>query len=142
MANNTPQWAPSKPLIVSDPSKLSYFARANLVRAGLSAGVAAGTAGAAFGGLRVQGFGAVDSPSPTVGGAQPTGNAKDVLQGGQTVGDFLSRLSRGVGSFFGNEPAPPPVVVQPEAGPLGVPIGGWILGGIGVLAVGFLLIKK
>lgn len=34
-ANNVPWWAPGRPLIVSDPEKLTYFARANAIRAGV-----------------------------------------------------------------------------------------------------------
>ena len=34
-ANNAPNWGPARPLIVTDPRKLTYFARANMVRAGV-----------------------------------------------------------------------------------------------------------
>jgi outer membrane lipoprotein SlyB len=62
-----------RPLIVSDPKKLTFFAQANLVRAGLSH-----TAGA---------LGDAAPPRPT---------ANDVASGaGQTVGAFLK-------SLFGN----------------------------------------
>ncbi|TAL42424.1 MAG: hypothetical protein EPN91_08575 [Salinibacterium sp.] len=39
-SNNVPWWAPGRPLIISDPNKLTYFARANAVRAGLTASAA------------------------------------------------------------------------------------------------------
>lgn len=42
--NNAPWWGPGRPMIVSDPNKLTYFARANAVRAGVM-----GSAGALHG---------------------------------------------------------------------------------------------
>ncbi len=155
MSNNVPGWAPRRPLIVSDPSKLSYFARANATRSGLAAGAAAGAAGAAFGGMRVSGFGnapsaddwstwAKQQPQPTIGGSTPVEGARDVTQGGQTVADFFDRLSRATGSFFSNStpPAATTVINAPSPGPLGIPIGGWVLGGIVVLGIGFVALKK
>lgn len=152
-SNNTPQWAPSKPLIVADPGKLSYFAKANYTRAGLSAGLAAATAGASAGlrGVHVAGFGnaainRIEQASPAVGGGQPTGGGRDIAMpgAGQSVTDFLSRLSNGVGAFLGGgaQQQQPVVVTQPEAGPLGVPVGGWVLAGVAVLGLGYLVLKK
>lgn len=149
--NNTPQWAPSKPLIVSDAEKLSYFAKANLTRVGLNSGLAV-AGGSGFAGVRLMGFGnaavnRIEQVSPATGGSQPGGTARDVSMpgAGQSVADFASRLSAGIGAFFGGGQAPAPAqtqVVLPDAGPLGVPVGGWVLAGVAVLGVGFLLLKK
>ena len=151
MANNdVANWGPRKPLIVSDPNKLSYFAQAAYTRQGLNAGAAAAVSSSAFAGLRVNGFGAVpmqsyDPAAPNTGGDAPVvgGAGSPMPGGGQTVTDFLSRLSQGVGAFFGQQQQPQyQAPVEREAGPLGIPLGGWILGGIAVVGIGFLVLKK
>lgn len=149
--NNTPQWAPSRPLVTADPGKLSYFAKANYTRAGLNAGMAAATGAEAFSGVRLAGFGnaavnRIEQTSPAVGGSQPTGSGRDVSMpgAGQSVADFTTRLSSAVSAFFGGQ-APvnqQPQVVLPDAGPLGIPVGGWILAGVAVVGIGFLILKK
>ena len=39
--SNNPWWAPGRPCIVTDPNKLTYFARANAIRAGVSSSAGA-----------------------------------------------------------------------------------------------------
>lgn len=86
--------APTRTLIVSDPTKLTYFARAQAVRAG-----AAGTWGA------LSGFGEA-MPNVQTASSDNTKTAGAL----QTVGDLFANLGR---SLLGAQ-TPPPVVVQPE----------------------------
>lgn len=86
--------APTRTFIVSDPSKLSYFARANMVRAG-----AAGTWGA------LSGFGEA-MPNVQTASSDITKTAGAL----QTVGDLFANLGR---SLLGAQPAPQ-VTLPPE----------------------------
>lgn len=145
-ANNTPQWGPTKPLIVSDRSKLSYFARANMIRAGLNAGAAVGGEGAFAGLGSITPANRIDPVSAATGGPLPDASGSMVTTGGggQSVSDFLDRLSRGVGAFFttNQQPAPVPTYVPPDSGPLGLSMGAWLVGGVLALGVGYAILKK
>ena len=104
---------PTREFITSDPGKLTYFARANAVRAGTF------NAWGALGGLA--------EAAPPIG----TADASTVKAAGalQTVGDLLGNLGRGL---FGAAP-PPAVMPPPPSEPSPVP---YLLIGAGALALG------
>jgi hypothetical protein len=159
MANNIPGWGPTKPLIVSDPSKLSYFAKANMIRGGMG-GVAASSASAAFGDLAggrslngwtagVSGLGnAVQAQSASItpgrGSSMESVGAGQVPQGGQTVASWLDGFGtfiRGVvgGSNPADMPPPPTMETRADDTVLGIPRTAAIIGGV---VVGGLVIYK
>ena len=118
--------SPTRMMYVSDPGKLSYFARANMTRAGLRGNLAAAVSGGA--GIRgLDGFGET---------VQDVGTSSDARNstGGQTVADFFTRLGS---SLLGGGAAPAPVLL-PAPAPSPVPM---IIGGVAVLGVGFLAWK-
>ncbi len=136
--NNNPQWAPSRTLIVSDPSKLSYFARANAIRMGVS-GSAGTFQGATVAIEPARGFGNVVTQEydPGTGGYNPTANSSTVQtpSGGQSSESFLDRLGVAVGAGISNflpgranaASYPPPVE---DSNFLGIPPAVWGIGGI------------
>lgn len=162
--NNRPDWAPAKPLIVSDPSKLSYFAKANMIRGGMGA-VAAAVSAEAFSGL--SGLGTIDGwtsgqaslgnavqtriqqLSPATGGPLPDATASDVTRGGQPLSSWLE----GFGSFVkgvigGNNPAataPVPTVSMENRADdtiLGLPkTAVYVAGGLAAAVVIYKLVK-
>lgn len=108
---------PTRPYTVSDPNKLSYFARAGLVRMGLQ-----NTAGA-FSGLA------------------DTGTDEQAMPGaGQSVASFFSRLTDGLfGGGSGQNVSLPPA----DDTVLGLPKTVAIIGGVVLVGAGaFLLLRK
>lgn len=117
---------PTRPLIVSDPSKLSYFAQANMIRSGMG------------GASALSGFGDA-APTNTVASADNS----VVASGGQTVGSFLRSLVEGFiksDSNLTTLPPPPVEAPAPDDTFMGLPrpvavIGGLVLaGGLGYYA--------
>ena len=99
--------APTKKFIVSDPSKLDYFARAAMTRAGSN-----GTWGS------FSGFGAVEMDQASV----DTTKAPGALH---TVADFARSLG---GAIFGAQPQQPVYVPPPEPSPVPMILGVLALG--------------
>lgn len=114
MNSTMPYSIPTKPLIVADTSKLSYFAKANMVRAGLNAGRA------------LNGLGVVAADAPNASGSQSTGS-------------FFTELGRMIGGAIGavvpgaKQTPPSTTVVAKDDTVLGLPpavaaVGGIVLG--------------
>jgi len=116
---------PTRTMVVSDPEKLTYFARANAVRAGV-----ANTWGAFSGfGDAMPDHAAADSNDVKAAGSA------------QSVGDFFGNLGRSLlGAITapgsGGTP-PPPVTVREE--PSALP---YVLVGVGALALGGFVVYK
>ena len=157
--NNTPWWAPGRPLIVSDPEKLTYFARANAVRAGVQSmpgaltGVAVGDSewanpfaaeDAAPGDMRAnmsqQMFDATVSAGPrqlpmsVAGGSmEVTGSNIETPSGGGTLDSFFNSFNK-----FMSAPAPQNWGAQPVRTPSPWP---WVVG-VGAVGLGLLWLSK
>lgn len=115
---------PTRTFVVSDPSKLTYFARANAVRAGVAN---------MYGSLSGFGDAMPDHGVATANDVKDPGSA-------QSVGDFFGNLGRsllGAITAPGSANAPPPVVVPPEPSPMP-----YILVGVGALALGGFVVYK
>lgn len=116
---------PTRTLIVSDPRKMTYFAQANAVRAGVfhSAGA-------------LRGLGA-EVPANT------TASVDSVASGGQTIGNFLQSLIKGL-------MAPPTPVAEPreyitpaDDTFLGLPKPVAVAGGLALAGgIGYVIYKK
>lgn len=145
-----PDWGFSAPLVVSDPGKLSYFARANAVRAGVR-----GTWGTLSGLGEVVGgrpaptdivpqastspyAGTTFDPNAAYGDATPNIPQASVNtmngNGTATIGDWFSRLGA---SLFGPSVSAPPLV-QASA----VDYTPLLLGGAAAIGIGYLVFKK
>lgn len=131
---------PARSVIVSDPSKLTYFARANAVRAGT-----AGTWGS-FAGLGQLGLDTSDQynfvpgsgvdGNAIVTGQNPEATAGTTKAAGafQTVGDLFGNIGR---TLLGANSPTPVVVAQPAPSPMPYIIAGVAAAG----AIGFIAYK-
>lgn len=152
--NNAPWWAPGRPLIISDPSKLTYFARANAVRAGVQnmpgalSGVAVGDSewatypesgpGDMRANMSLEMFNSTVSSgdrqlpmSVAAGSYSVDSSSIETPSGGSALDSFFNALNRFV--------SPPPTYApQPVAQPSPWP---WVIGA-GVLGVGLLVLTK
>lgn len=115
----TTQNAPGRRFIVSDPSKLSYFARAGAVRAGV-----ANTWGS------LQGFNEA-MPDHAVEGANNVQAAGSL----QTIGDFFGQIGR---NLLGSTPSTPVVQQTPPPDMTGMHVAI----GLGAAALGGFLVWK
>ncbi len=114
---------PRKDFIVSDPEKLTYFARANATRAGVT------NTWGAFAGL-----GNAMPETPLVGA-----NGVKAAGAFQTIGDFFGNVGRSLLGGAGNTASPP--VTPPPADPTPYVIAGVL--GVGVVGfIGYKLWKK
>lgn len=143
MNSNAPWWGPGRPMVVADANKLSYFARANMVRAGVR-----GTYGA-LGGLseidvqggklvdtEEQGFQPVPFPVSTPAPPSPLSPPPMVTSDGQVLkpggAGFIDTFVSSLSNLF--KPAPPvqaPVVQQGmSTGTMVAIAGAAVVGGI------------
>jgi len=152
--NNVPWWAPGRPMIVSDPSKLTYFARANAVRAGVAAssfeGVAVGDSDwaqypdAAPGDMRANMSQSMFNDTVDAGARMlPTSISagSDSMSAGSVEtpsgGGTLDRFFNSFNSFL-TSPAPNPYGAQPRIAPSPWP---WVIG-VGAVGLGLLFLAK
>lgn len=156
--SNVPWWAPGRPFIISDPNKLTYFARANAIRAGVMnmpgslSGVAVGD-----GGDWANPYGTEDGPgadraftsafsfyNPTVDTGNRTvprsieeasyaagSGAVEMPSGGNTVDSFFNALNRLISG-----PQSAPQVYKPAPSPWP-----WVIG-VGAVGIGLLYLTK
>ena len=143
--NNAPNWGPARPLVVSDPGKLSMFARANMVRAAVRGSYGAlGGIGNIVGNRIVPIDATVNSElgrdwafdpetmygDATASGSGSSGNVASP-NGTSTVDQFFNRLN----SLL----SPQPTVQAVPAPPSPLPM---LLIGAAALGAGYLLAKK
>ena len=156
--NNAPWWAPGRPLIISDPEKLTYFARANAIRAGVmtSAGALQGVA-VGDGGNWANPYGTEDGPgadraftsafsfyNPTVdtgnrtvptsvaAGSFAVGSGSvEMPSGGTSVDSFFNALNRLISS-----PQQAPQVYAPAPSPWP-----WVIG-LGLAGIALVALTK
>lgn len=133
---------PTRKLIVSDPSKLDYFAQAERVRAGVH-----NTWGALHGApLAIQ-----DSRTATRGPLRGLGDAMPAMQDASASTTSMPGSTNTVANFFGNlgrsvfggvlntvQGAP----AQPAAQPAPMDPTPYIIGGVAVVGIGGFLIYK
>ncbi len=156
--SNMPWWAPGRPLIISDPEKLTYFARANAVRAGVQnmpgalSGVAVGdgewanpfvgdsdgpgadrafTSSEAFYSQPVLSSGNRMVPSGVSTNAD--GSNIETPSGGSTLDSFFNAFNRML-----RGPAAQPFGPQPTVAPSPWP---WVIGA-GAVGLGLLVLAK
>jgi hypothetical protein len=125
--------SPGRKLIVADPSKLTYFARANAVRSGVY------NAWGSLGGLGFPG----DGDETAIREAEQSSGVSDADKTKaagtfQTVGDFFGQIGR---SLLGSASTPAPVIVQQAPNPAPYIVAG--VAAVGVLGfIGYKLMKK
>jgi hypothetical protein len=136
--------SPQKKFIVSDPSKLDYFARAKMVRAGMGVNDTWGSLQGAP--LAIQ-----DSRTATRGPLRGLGDAMPAMQDASASGVTMPGSTNSVGDFFGNlgrsvfggvlntvQGGP----AQPPAQPAPVDPTPYIVGGVAIVGLGGLLAYK
>ena len=143
--NNVPWWAPGRPLIVSDPNKLTYFAQANAVRAGVQSmpgalqGVAVGDSEWASypdggpGDMRANT--SLDMFNSTATGSNSVGaDNVETPSGGGTLDSFFSAINSFLRAPAPNQYGPPPQLAAPSPWP-------WLVGA-GAVGIGLIVLSK
>lgn len=154
--NNVPWFAPGRPMIVSDPAKLTYFARANAIRAGVQnmpaalSGVAVGDSDwsqypdAAPGDMRAMTSLALFDPTVDIGprtvpnsisaaSYSMDSSGVETPTGAGTLDTFFNALNNLIRSPSPNTYGAPPSVA-PSPWP-------WVIGA-GAVGMGLLLLSK